>query len=227
MILKVVSCGITYFEDSKWFIATDLTSFPTIPFDAVRVNIDSSTIPAIRSADLSHLTAITSFYMWSNSIGVIESGAFQGLETLLDLSFWDSQILTIESNGFSGLSQLESLRFHSNNINTIETLTFSELPELTYLSFWYNNITTIQARAFVLPIEIDHWSNRIINLHEDAFVVEGKTLHFITLVIAGSDLVLVGVCNGWSLQSIHVAFSVHLFFLLKDLLILPLQFGQG
>ena len=95
-----------------------------------------------------HLAAITSLSLFSQSITALKAGDFDGLTALTTLSLNNNQISTLPAGVFDKLTALTTLYLYSNQISMLTAGVFGELTALTRLDLDNNQISTLTEEVF-------------------------------------------------------------------------------
>ena len=95
-----------------------------------------------------HLGAITSLDVSSQSITALKAGDFDGLSALTTLFLNDNQLETLPENVFDELTKLTTLDLHSNQLSELDVDLFDGLITLEHLNLSGNQLSTLEEELF-------------------------------------------------------------------------------
>ena len=117
---------------------------------AVRDAIVAAVSGVTNCADVTetHLAAITSLDVSSQSIIALKAGDFDGLTVLTLLSLNDNSLSTLPANLFEDLAKLVQLNLYDNNLTELPANIFSKNTKLATLDMGDNMLSTLSANVF-------------------------------------------------------------------------------
>ena len=97
------------------------------------------------------LTALTTLWLFNNSLSTLRAGVFDQLTALTDLQLHDNSLSTLPAGVFDQLTALTTLRLDNNTLSTLRAGVFDQLTALTTLRLQNNPGAPFSPTADALP----------------------------------------------------------------------------
>ena len=136
------------------------------------LSLFSQSITALKAGDFDGLTALTTLSLNNNQISTLPAGVFDEITALTTLRLDNNQISTLPSGVFDKITALTTLRLSGNQLSMLEEDVFDGLTALTTLRLSGNQLRTLEEDVFdgltaLTTLLLDE--NRLISLEEDVF----------------------------------------------------------
>ncbi len=116
-----------------------------------RLNLSIKGITALAAGDLDGLTALTTLWLYRNSLTTLPDDVFDELTSLTTLSLYRNSLTTLPDDVFDELTSLTTLYLHFNSLATLPDDVFEELTALTSLQLHVNPGGPFSPTADALP----------------------------------------------------------------------------